>query len=67
MAVSKAQIKATTKYESANYDKVLVRLPKGKRAEVQEHAKRSGQSLNSFIVSAVDEKIEKSEVELHEQ
>ena len=57
MPVSKAQMRATTKYESANYDKVLVRLPKGRRAEIQEHAKSAGQSLNAFIVDAVDEKI----------
>ena len=43
MPVSKAQIKATTIYETANYDKVLLRLPKGKRAEIKAHADEHGE------------------------
>lgn len=59
MPVSKAQIKATTKYEAAKYDKVLVRMPKGQRAEVQAAADAVGESLNGYIVSAVKQRMEK--------
>ncbi|WP_298730465.1 Arc family DNA-binding protein [uncultured Subdoligranulum sp.] len=59
MPVSKAQIKATTKYEAAKYDKILVRMPKGQRAEVQAAADAAGESLNGYIVSAVKQRMEK--------
>lgn len=59
MAVSKAQIKATAKYEAAKYDKVLVRIPKGQRAEVQAAADAVGESLNGYIVGAVKQRMER--------
>ena len=48
--VSKAQMKATATYEKKNYDKVLVRFPKGTKDKIVE----TGSSLNGFIVSAVN-------------
>lgn len=54
--VTKAQIKATQKWESANYFRTMVRFPKEKEKEIREHAKTS---LNGFIVSAVLEKIKR--------
>ena len=59
MSVSKAQIKATTKYEAAKYDKILVRMPKGQRAEVQAAADAAGERLNGYIVGAVKQRMEK--------
>lgn len=59
MPVSEAQKKATAKYEQQNYDKVLLRLEKGRKDEIKTAAEKQGQSLNGFIVSAIDEKIER--------
>ena len=53
---SNAQMRATAKYEKANYFKTLVRFPKDKEQVIRESA---GDSLNGFIVSAVLEKIER--------
>lgn len=47
--VSEAQKKATAKYEKENYDKILVRFPKGMKEKIQEKSK----SINGFIVEAV--------------
>lgn len=47
------------RYEDKAYDKVLVRMPKGRKAEIQSHAEAQGQSVNGFINSAIDEKIER--------
>lgn len=49
MAVSRAQQKAVSKYESVNYDKVLLRLPKGERDKIKAHAESLGMSLNAYI------------------
>lgn len=65
MPVSKAQIKATTKYESANYDKILLRLPKGKREVIQTAAEKAGESLNGYIKKAVDERMEREAQQEH--
>lgn len=54
--VSKAQMKATAEYEKKNYDKVLVRFPKGTKDKISSVSN----SLNGFIVSAVNEKLEQN-------
>ncbi|MGN0449265.1 MAG: hypothetical protein ACI4G0_02740 [Ruminococcus sp.] len=59
MPVSEAQKKATAKYEQQNYDKVLLRLEKGKKDRIKLHAESNGESLNGFINKAIDEKIER--------
>ena len=54
MSVSKAQQKATNKYIAKAYDRVNLTLPKGRKAELQAHAERMGESLNGFIGRAID-------------
>ena len=55
MTVSKAQKSATAKYESKAYDKVLVRMPKGRKDEIQVFAAQTGESVNGFINRAIGE------------
>lgn len=47
------------RYEDKAYDKVLVRMPKGKKEVIQAHTERTGQSVNGFINEAIDEKMER--------
>ena len=55
MPTSKAQQKAVGKYESANYDKVLLRLPKGSREDIKIRAEQVGaKSLNAYIVGLIE-------------
>lgn len=61
--VSKAQQKAVAKYMKNNYDEVKVRMPKGKKDKIKEHAKNQGESLNSFVNKAIDEKIERDDMD----
>lgn len=49
MPVSKAQIKATNKYNSANYDNLRIVIPKGRKAAVEAFAKSRGESINGLI------------------
>lgn len=55
MAVSKAQQKAVNKYMAANYDRINLTVPKGKREEIKEYAETNGESVNGFINRAIDE------------
>ena len=61
MTVSKAQKVATAKYEAKVYDKILLRLPRGKKETIQAHAEAHSESVNGFINRAIDETIERDE------
>lgn len=53
--VSEAQRRAVAKYNAANYDRVELRLDKGRKDEVKSHADTQGESLNAFINRAIAE------------
>ena len=57
MPASKAQQKAVAKYMKDNYDEIKVRVPKGRKAELQAYAERRGESLNGFIGRAIEEQL----------
>ena len=54
MPASKAQQKAVNKYMAANYDRINLTVPKGKREEIKEFADCQGESVNGFINRAID-------------
>lgn len=58
MPVSDAQKKATAKYFE-KLDEVRIRMPKGRKDEIKAHAESQGQSMNGFIVAAIDEKMQR--------
>lgn len=53
MTVSKAQQRAVNKYMAANYDRVNLTMPKGRKIEIQIYAEEHGESVNSFINRAI--------------
>lgn len=57
--VSAAQLRATAKYEKKSYDHIHVRLPLGKRADIEKHITTTSESLNGFIKRAIDETIDR--------
>ncbi len=63
MATKEARQRATAKYEAKKYDKTLVRLEKGHLDYVKAHAEQRGESLNGFINRAIDETIERDDME----
>lgn len=57
--ITPAQRKAVGKYEKENYDKVLLRMPKGERDKIKDSADAVGQSVNVYIMEAVRDRIER--------
>lgn len=55
MAVSKAHVKATNKYNAKAYDSLRIVVKKGRKAEIQAHAETHGESINAFVGRAIDE------------
>lgn len=44
------------KFDKENYDRFLVTIPKGKKAELRDYAGCNDMSLNQLIVRALEEK-----------
>ena len=59
MPVSKAQIKASRKYSEKAYDRIELKIPKGRKADLQGHAAKQGESLNGFVNRAIDNQVER--------
>ena len=59
LAISEAQRRAVAKYNAANYDRVELRLEKGKKDIAKAHAEAQGESLNAFINRAINETMER--------
>ncbi|MEK5416386.1 MULTISPECIES: transcriptional regulator [unclassified Paenibacillus] len=56
---SAAATRAKNKYNAANYDRLYPYVPKGRKAVYEAAAKAADMSLNDFVITALDEKIER--------
>lgn len=60
MSVSKAQQKATNKYNLNSYDNLQIRVKKGEREKIKLYAESIGKSLNSYINDLIKSDMHKS-------
>lgn len=56
---SAARIRANNKYAAKAYDRINIAVPKGRKDEIKALADTRGQSVNAYIISAVDEKMKR--------
>ncbi len=49
------------RWNKNNYDSLLIRIPKGRKADIEKAAVALGQSLNGFVGSAIRETLKMSE------
>lgn len=59
MAISDAQRRAVAKYNSENYDRIELRVNKGKKQTIKDYAASQNMSLNEYVNAAIDEKMER--------
>ncbi|MDR2654466.1 MAG: hypothetical protein LBC56_00105 [Oscillospiraceae bacterium] len=59
MPVSDAKKRANAKYNSKAYDRINIAIRKGRKSEIQALADTVGQSVNAYIVQAIDERMER--------
>lgn len=59
MAKTKTSSTVKNRYNAKAYDQLPVRVPKGRKEQIQAHAAANGESLNGFITVAIDERIER--------
>lgn len=63
MPVTEAQQKAVNKYLRNTFDDIKIRVPKGTREEYRTAAAALGySSFNNFVVQAIEEKLEREQV-----
>lgn len=55
---SQQQREAAEKYLREKVDTIAVRVPKGRKEEIQNHAKAHGESVNAFVIRAIDHTME---------
>lgn len=61
MAISEAQRRAVDKYNKANYDRIELKVIKGKKEEIKAHADHKGESINAFINRAIIEQMKRDQ------
>ena len=59
MPTTKAQQRATLKYQKNHYDRINLLIPKGQRDVFRAHAESQGESLNAFVCRAIRETMER--------
>ena len=58
MSVTKAQKRATAKFENKKYDKILLRVEKGEKEKIKAFVAEHGESINGFICRIIKEAME---------
>ena len=54
---TEARKESNKKWDSANLDRVSIAMPKGKRETIKAAAVAAGESMNQYIIGAVDERM----------
>jgi len=55
MGISTAKKLANRKYNEKAYDRIELKVSKGKKDDLKAHAEANGESLNAFVNRAIDE------------
>ncbi len=56
---TEAKKRGNQKWDAENLDRVSVALPKGKKNEIKEAAAASGETMNQYIKTAIDQRLER--------
>ena len=56
--ISDAKKKANAKWDKANLDKILIVTRKGNKQIIKECAALKGESVNAYIIKAINDRIE---------
>ena len=54
MAYSDAQKEATARYNKKAYDRIEIKVKKGRKQLIFDYASKQGKSVNQFIVDLID-------------
>ncbi len=55
-----ARSRAARKYNAKTYDRIEIVVPKGDKDKIKAAAEQAGESVNAFINTAIQERMQKS-------
>ena len=58
---TEAQAKAANKYLHEKVEDIRIRVPKGQKDIIKAHADAQGESLNAFVVRAINEAMQRDQ------
>ena len=53
-----ARRKASAKYLKESVEDIRIRVPKGQKSIIKNHAEKQGESMNQFVIRSITETIE---------
>ncbi len=56
---TEARRKASAKYLKESVEDIRIRVPKGQKAVIKSHAESQGESMNAFVLRAIDETMQR--------
>ncbi len=56
---TEARKRGNRKWDAANLDRISIAMPKGKKDEVKEAASAVSESMNQYIITAIDQRMER--------
>ena len=59
MALTEAQKKANAEYIAKAYDRIELKVKKGRKDLIKAHAESKGESINGFVNRAINETMER--------
>lgn len=60
---TEARKEGNRKWDAANLDRISIAMAKGKKDEVKAAASAAGESMNQYIVTAIDQRMERDKQE----
>lgn len=54
--------KANEKYLKESVEDVRIRVPKGQKAVIKEHAEQQGESMNAFVIRAITQTMQQDSI-----
>ena len=60
---TEAKKRNNRKWDAANLDRVSIAMAKGKKDEIKAAAATAGESMNQYIINAVDQRMERDKQE----
>lgn len=59
MSPTDAQRRAIARWQKEKVEEIKFRVPKGKKAVIKDYAQKCGESVNAFILRAIEEAMER--------
>ncbi|MCD7981383.1 MAG: Arc family DNA-binding protein [Clostridiales bacterium] len=58
-----ARRKASAKYLKESVEDVRIRVPKGQKTVIKEHAEQQGESMNAFVIRAITQTMQQDSIQ----